>query len=526
MLTFINANPTANRTAKPSANATPARPAGPAKNQPAPVEPAPQPTPAPIEDQLDKAIERAVPQVEKALEPIHNLTDNVDLTLRANKATSQKLAQFGNQVHEVGVELHPFKNHNEMVEAWLGATEFHRFSDARDPAPLMPAVSLKAVEEVCSKNYKIVHTTAPPDWQGHAQAPKYTQIRTDYDKKETVPLSVIYLLEDDQKNHLIVQLQEGQLSVLAHNDQKQLVDDFYSKVGNWIDQNNFYKNKVLTYEGVLDFQDGLKSSQTTWADIALPQESENLIKSNTVDFFANLDMYKNNGRFANRNLLMAGPPGTGKSMVNDILMQELQGKVTFIYVTSKSLTGPEAVAGIFGAARQMSPAVVVVEDLDMLGATDRNDNGRRNVLNEMLNQISGVFDNTGLAVIGSTNTVSQFDEAMLRPLRFSTVVPMPLPDQALRQRILEKVTRHLALAPDVDLPGLAARTDKFSGAGLTEMKELAVQSAIHGGSFASPNHVLLRAQDFDHALDVIHLKQQYIDDARKHDPINHPPAQG
>ncbi|MHB2019776.1 MAG: AAA family ATPase, partial [Candidatus Xenobia bacterium] len=219
-----------------------------------------------------------------------------------------------------------------------------------------------------------------------------------------------------------------------------------------------------------------------------------------------------------RNLLLAGPPGTGKSMTNDILMHELKGKVTFIYVTSKSLTGPEAVSGIFQAARQMQPSLIVIEDLDMLGAVARDDNSKTNVLNEMLNQISGVFDNTGLVVVGTTNTVGQFDDAMLRPLRFSNVIPIPMPDATLRKEILQKVTRTLALAPDVNLDDLAARTDKFSGAGITEMKELAVQNAIHEGSFAHGDHVLLRAQDFNQALEVIALKQKYLDQERQEHP--------
>jgi ATP-dependent 26S proteasome regulatory subunit len=481
--------------------------------------PAPAPSPAKTrEEQIDEAIAKATPVIDDAVARVDRLTEGVDLTERKNRETSDKLAQFSSQVHEAGVQLHPFRSHDEMVGAWLGATEFHRFSDSRNPAPMMPAVVLKGVLDVCQKQYKLVHTTAPPDWQGHAQAPKYTQVRTDYDKTEKVPQDVIYLLEDEKQNHIMVQVQGGQLSVFAHNDQKELVDQFYDKLDTWVSKNNFYKNKVLTYDGYLEFQDGLKTSNVGWNDIALVPGSEELIKNNTVDFFNNLDLYKENGKFANRNLLMAGPPGTGKSMVNDILMRELKDKVTFIYVTSKSLTGPGAVAGIFDAARKMNPAVVVVEDLDMLGATGRDNNSRRNVLNEMLNQISGVFDNTGLVVIGSTNTVTQFDEAMLRPLRFSTVVPMPLPDEGTRRRILDKVTHKLALDKDVDLDGLAKQTEGFSGAGITEMKELAVQSAIHNGSFIDGKHVLLRAQDFAYALDEIHLKQDYLDQARKNEP--------
>lgn len=464
-----------------------------------------------LEEKLDKAIDKALPEVRDAINDVTELTKDTDLTLRENKGISQRMGGFAQGVQAMGTEVHPFKNHAEMVEAWLGATEFHRFSERRNPSPMLPGLTLKAVQEVCEGDYQIVHTVAPPDWRGQAQAPKYTPIRTDYNKTETLPLSVIYLLEDKDKNHIIVELNEGRLKVTAHNDQKELVNDFYDNVDTWIDGNNFYKNKVLQFAGTLDFAEGLKDTPVTWDDIALPEASEKLIKSNTVDFLKNLELYKKNGKFASRNLLMAGPPGTGKSMVNDILMQQLEGDATFIHVTSKSLRGPGSVSGIFEAAREMSPAVVVLEDLDMLGATGRNDSGSRGTLNELLNQISGVYDNEGLVVIGSTNAASKFDHAMLRPLRFSNVIPVPMPDAEVREQILQKITRKLTLAADVDLANLAQRTEKYTGAGLTELKELAIQSAIQDQSFADGKKVLLRKADFEEALETVRLKNEYLE---------------
>lgn len=478
-----------------------------------------------LEDKLDEAIAKALPDIREAVKDVTDLTKDTDLTLRANKGISQSVGGFSEGVRAMGTSVHPFRNHHEMVEAWLGATEFHRFSESRNPAPMLPGLKLKAVKELCQSDYKIVHTVAPPDWQGQAQAPKYTPVRTDYNKTETLPLSVIYLLEDKDQNHLIVELNEGRLNVTAHNDQQDLVSGFYDGLDDYVDNNNFYKNKILQYEGTLDFQTSLKSSPVTWEDIALPDASESLIKSNTVDFLKNLDLYKKNGKFASRNLLMAGPPGTGKSMVNDILMQQLEGEATFIHVTSKSLGGPESVSGIFEAAREMQPAVVILEDLDMLGATGRNDNSRRGTLNELLNQISGVYDNEGLVVMGSTNAASKFDHAMLRPLRFSNVIPVPMPDAEIREKILTKITRKMNLAGDVNLADIASRTEKYTGAGLTELKELAIQSAIGDGSFAEGKKVLLRKADFEDALETVRLKNEYLEEIRRkeRDGDNPPP---
>jgi len=265
----------------------------------------------------------------------------------------------------------------------------------------------------------------------------------------------------------------------------------------------------------MDFQDGLKTKPTTWGDIALAPKSEELIRSNTTDFFKELSIYKENGKFACRNILLAGPPGTGKSMINDILIQELKDEVTFIYVTSKSIHGSGSIAGIFDAARMLGPAVVIMEDLDLVGTADRNTNNRKDILNELLNQLSGIYDNTGLVVLGSTNQAGAFDEAMLRPLRFSTVVPMQFPDRNLRHKILKKITAGIHLAPDVDLGGLADRTDNYSGAGLTELKEMAIQAAISGHAVDDQGKAIVSAAHFEKALDLIRLKKEYLEQLKR-----------
>lgn len=502
-----------------------------------PAAPAPKPE-SEIEDRLGEAIERAQPQIVGAIAPIAELIKGVEMTDPENKEISAKVSEFANRVRVLGAQTHPFTSYNNMVEAWLGATPFNQTSETREVAPLLPGLKFKSVHDIVSKDYKVVHAVAAEGWRKTIVAPKFSQIRTDYKNYESIPTEVTYLVEDKDKNRLIVELRKEwangpiNLTVFSHGDQPELVEEFYGKVDTWVEENNFYKNKVLKYveppmaPPYMDFQDDLKEKPTDWDDIALPEASEELIRSNTTEFLENLEIYKENGKFANRNLLLAGPPGTGKSMVNDILISELKDDATFVYVTSKSISSSGSISGIFEAARMLGPSVILMEDLDLVGSTDRNSNSRKGILNELLNQLSGVYDNTGLVVLGSTNQASAFDHAMLRPLRFSTIVPMPPPSPELRREILEKITAKINLAEDVSLDDLAARTEDFTGAGLTELKEMAVQKAIETGSTDAEGMAVVAQSHFDRALELIELKKEYMERLRREEQEaqNPPPS--
>lgn len=458
-------------------------------------------------------IEKASKDIHDALDPVIDMAKKIDLTSLGNRETSNILKNFSDEVKNAATKVRPFKSYDEMLNIWLGATQFQRVSTESNVASHF-SVSLmyKAVDEVISSDYKVCNKTGiNPNYD--IVSPEYFSFKIDYNKEESLPTNMLYLLEDKKGSHLIVDFSRNTLTVHSHKDQEELIGQFYDKVKNWIKNNNFFKNKVLQLKGSLEFMEDLKEKKTTWNDIALSKQSEALIKSNTVDFIKNLDIYKENGKHACRNILLSGPPGTGKSMVSDILINELKDKVSFIYVTAKSVPNAEKVSTVFKAARNLSPSIVIMEDLDLIGSVDRYSSSRQDILNELLNQLSGVYDNTGVVVVGTTNQPNVFDEALLRPLRFSTIVPMLLPDKELRESILKKNTRDLQLAPDVNLTQLAEVTEGFSGAGLTELKELAIQNAIETGSMDKDEKVHLEDRHFKQALETIEIKKRYQEES-------------
>jgi len=228
--------------AKPWPFPTPLRPpSAPPKDDETPPEP------------LDKAIAEAQPAIAEAVAPVLALTQGIEMTAPENKAIADKVSAFSERVRVMGAEVHPFVSYESMFEAWLGASPFHQSSETRDVAPLLPGLKYKGVHEVVSQNYKVVHAVAAEGWNKSIVAPKFSRIRTDYDKAESIPTEVIYLCEDPKGNRLVVEMrrewsnQPPTLTVFAHDNQPQLITEFYDKLNDWTGQNNFYKNKVLQY---------------------------------------------------------------------------------------------------------------------------------------------------------------------------------------------------------------------------------------------------------------------------------------
>lgn len=186
-------------------------------------------------------------------------------------------------------------------------------------------------------------------------------------------------------------------------------------------------------------------------------------------------------------MLFYGPPGCGKTLLAKAIANECQ--VNFI-----SVKGPELltmwfgqseanVRGIFDKARQAAPCILFFDELDSIaqkrggrawdggGAADR-------IMNQLLTEMDGFANKKNVFFIGATNRPDILDTALIRPGRLDQLIYIPLPDYESRLSILSATLRKSPVSKDVDLAYLAAKTDKFSGADLTEICQTACKLAI------------------------------------------------
>jgi cell division protease FtsH len=249
--------------------------------------------------------------------------------------------------------------------------------------------------------------------------------------------------------------------------------------------------------------------RVTFADVAGIDEAKQEL-SEVVDFLRHPDKYRRLGGRIPHGVLLSGAPGTGKTL----LARAVAGEANVPFFSMAASEFVEAIVGVgasrvrdlFKQAKEASPSIVFVDELDAIGRSRSAGAGfsggndeREQTLNQILTEMDGFDSSTSVIVIGATNRPDVLDEALLRPGRFDRRVAVQPPDRAGREAILRVHTRDVPVAPDVDLGRIAATTPGMVGADLANLVNEAALLA------ARLNHAWVDESDFTGALERIVL---------------------
>lgn len=186
-----------------------------------------------------------------------------------------------------------------------------------------------------------------------------------------------------------------------------------------------------------------------------------------------------------KGILLYGPPGTGKTMLAKAVASE--SEANFINVKGPEFLSKwvgeseKAVRETFRKARQASPCIVFMDEIDSIAPTrggDSDSHVTERVISQLLSEMDGLESLHNVVVIAATNRPDMLDPALLRPGRFDRLVKIGAPDLEARKQILKVHAKNKPLAPDVDLDDLARRTDGYTGADLAAMVNEATMLAI------------------------------------------------
>jgi cell division protease FtsH len=265
---------------------------------------------------------------------------------------------------------------------------------------------------------------------------------------------------------------------------------------------NFGRSRARRVEG--------GTTNVTFADVAGIDEAKSEL-TEVVDYLKNPDRYRRLGGKIPRGVLLSGRPGTGKTLLARAVAGE--AGVPFFSVSASEFVeaivgiGASRVRDLFKQAKEASPAIIFIDELDAIGRSrtagsspfSGGNDEREQTLNQILTEMDGFESGEAVIVLGATNRPEILDQALLRPGRFDRRVAVPPPDKDGRRQILEVHTRGMPLHQDVDLDGLAASTPGMVGA---DLANLANEAALLA---ARRDHERVERADFTDALEKIIL---------------------
>ena len=243
-----------------------------------------------------------------------------------------------------------------------------------------------------------------------------------------------------------------------------------------------------------------------FSDVAGEDEAKESLQE-IVDYLHNPKKYTDAGASMPKGVLLVGPPGTGKTMLAKAVAGE--AGVPFFSISGSEFVemfvgmGASKVRDLFKQAKEKAPCIVFIDEIDAIGQKRNTGAGiggndeREQTLNQLLTEMDGFEENTGVIILAATNRPESLDPALTRPGRFDRRVPVELPDLAGREAILKVHAKKIKAGEDVDFHTIARMAAGASGAELANIINEAALRAVRSG------RVIVTEADLEESIEVV-----------------------
>ncbi len=327
----------------------------------------------------------------------------------------------------------------------------------------------------------------------HAREPVYIDVNTDYKEQENM-LRDGQLLVQRGEVRLIVSVDinlQWRNSVLVEGplERREEVSTFSNGVMRLAREQNFYRGKKIEFAGRLRF---LNLEGRSWDSITLDSGLKQEIRSNTIEFLKKRELWSKLGIPLKRGVLLAGEPGTGKSIICKALMAEAEG-ITCLTTNAYALSEDGYITELYELAEDLAPCLIFVEDIDLIGQ-NREEFGYQTgpALLSLLAIMDGIEERKEIVTVATTNCLEKLDKALAeRPARFDRVIKLVRPGLEERKELIKRICTRIPLDESAQ-EHIALRSEGCTPA---QLQEIIFSLAIEHAEVVTPEKPLSISTD-------------------------------
>ena len=276
--------------------------------------------------------------------------------------------------------------------------------------------------------------------------PVIRDIQIDYTQFESCVTDGQFLLEKNNIRLIIIINGANSVQIEASEKHRRLVKSFIRSINDFLNKHNFYKWKNLNFDGGISF---LNAGQREWDSVILDPAMKKEIRLNTIGFLKNCAQLEKYGVPPKRGIILAGEPGTGKTIVCKALMSEAD-KITCIATTAEGMVQGGYIPELFSIAQALCPSIIFIEDIDFIGQ-ERHDSYRGTPpLISLLAEMDGIAEKNAIVTVATSNSFETLDKALSeRPSRFDRLFRITRPAYQQRTELVKHISKKIPLSEDI-----------------------------------------------------------------------------